>query len=100
MVRWSGGQGRPGAPEAAGGPTSQPGAIRRETGHPGANGWPFLVDRNPIAALPATITPAMARRIKIWPTDRLAPCARNARTHSAEQVALIAASIVEFGFNK
>lgn len=42
----------------------------------------------------------MARRIKIWPTDRLAPCARNARTHSAEQVALIAASIVEFGFNK
>ena len=45
-----------------------------------------------------TITPAMARRIEIWPTDRLVPYARNARTHSAEQVAQIAASIVEFGF--
>jgi DNA modification methylase len=40
----------------------------------------------------------MARRIEIWPTDRLVPYARNARTHTAEQVAQIAASIVEFGF--
>ncbi len=46
----------------------------------------------------ATITPAMARHIEIWPTDRLAPYAKNARTHSPEQVAQIAASIVEFGF--
>jgi DNA modification methylase len=46
----------------------------------------------------ATITPAMARRIEIWPTARLVPYARNARTHSPEQVAQIAASIVEFGF--
>ncbi len=45
-----------------------------------------------------TITPAMARRIEIWPTDRLVPYAKNARTHSPEQVAQIAASIVEFGF--
>ena len=41
----------------------------------------------------------MARRIEVWPVDRLVPYARNARTHSAEQVAQIAASIVEFGFN-
>ena len=40
----------------------------------------------------------MARRIEIWPTDRLVPYARNARTHSAEQIAQIAGSIVEFGF--
>ena len=40
----------------------------------------------------------MARRIEIWQTDRLVPYARNARTHSPEQVAKIAASIVEFGF--
>ncbi len=40
----------------------------------------------------------MARRIEIWPTDRLVPYARNARTHSADQIAQIAASIVEFGF--
>lgn len=31
--------------------------------------------------------------------DELIPYARNARTHSAEQVAQIAASIREFGFN-
>lgn len=40
----------------------------------------------------------MARAIEQWPVDRLIPYARNARTHSAEQVAKIAASIVEFGF--
>ena len=53
---------------------------------------------NHMSTLPATITPAMARRIEIWPTARLVPYARNARTHSPEQVAQIAASIVEFGF--
>src|ERR1035437_7688144 len=51
-----------------------------------------------MSTLPATITPAMARLIEIWPTDRLVPYAKNARTHSTEQVAQIAASIVEFGF--
>src|SRR5277367_6763657 len=58
----------------------------------------FCTCSNPMATIPATITPAMARRIEIWPTDRLVPYARNARTHSAEQIAQIAASIVEFGF--
>jgi hypothetical protein len=48
---------------------------------------------------PPKIAPAMARRIEIWPVERLVPYARNARTHSDEQVAQIAASIVEFGFN-
>ena len=47
----------------------------------------------------AQITPALARRIEIWPVDRLRPYHRNARTHSPEQVAQIAASIAEFGFN-
>ena len=50
--------------------------------------------------LPVSITPALARRIEIWPVDRLVPYARNARTHSDEQVAQIAASIAEFGFNE
>lgn len=40
----------------------------------------------------------MAQAIEIWPVDRLIPYARNARTHSADQVAKIAASILEFGF--
>lgn len=40
----------------------------------------------------------MAQRIELWPLSRLKPYERNARTHSAEQVAQIAASIVEFGF--
>jgi hypothetical protein len=45
------------------------------------------------------LTEAMAKRIEIWPIERLVPYARNPRTHSAEQVAQIAASIGEFGFN-
>jgi len=47
---------------------------------------------------PASITPAMAKQIELWPIDRLVPYARNARTHSAAQIAQIAASIAEFGF--
>jgi DNA modification methylase len=41
---------------------------------------------------------AMARRIEIWPIEKLVPYARNPRTHSAAQVAQLAASIAEFGF--
>jgi len=44
------------------------------------------------------LTISMAKRIELWPLDRLKPYDRNARTHSVEQVAQIAASIVEFGF--
>ena len=40
----------------------------------------------------------LANKIEQWPTAKLLPYARNARTHSPEQVAQIAASIVEFGF--
>ena len=42
--------------------------------------------------------PPTAKRIEMWPLDRLIPYERNARTHSPEQVAQIAASIQEFGF--
>jgi ParB-like chromosome segregation protein Spo0J len=38
-------------------------------------------------------------KIETWPVERLIPYARNARLHSEAQVAQIAASIVEFGFN-
>jgi DNA modification methylase len=40
----------------------------------------------------------LADKIEQWPTAKLVPYARNARTHSASQVAQIAASIAEFGF--
>ncbi len=40
----------------------------------------------------------LADKIEQWPTGKLLPYARNARTHSEEQVAQIAASIAEFGF--
>jgi len=40
----------------------------------------------------------LADKIEQWPTDKLVPYARNARTHSESQVAQIAASIAEFGF--
>jgi ParB-like nuclease domain len=51
-------------------------------------------------AEPATPTDSGPRAltIELWPPDRLIPYARNARTHSYEQVAQIAASIKEFGF--
>jgi len=37
-------------------------------------------------------------QVATWPVDKLIPYARNARTHSAEQVAQVAASIAEFGW--
>jgi DNA modification methylase len=42
--------------------------------------------------------PWLSTHIERWPTEKLVPYARNARTHSEDQVAQIAASIVEFGF--
>src|SRR4030081_1666309 len=45
------------------------------------------------------LTHPMAQRIELWLIDRLIPFARNPRTHSDAQVAQIAASIAEFGFN-
>jgi ParB-like chromosome segregation protein Spo0J len=42
--------------------------------------------------------PVMPDKLERWPIERLVPYERNARTHSAEQVAQIAASIQEFGF--
>ena len=41
---------------------------------------------------------AMAQKIELWNLARLKPYEKNAREHSPEQVAQIAASIVEFGF--
>jgi DNA modification methylase len=37
-------------------------------------------------------------KVVTWPVEKLIPYARNARTHSDEQVAQIAASIAEFGW--
>src|SRR5229473_2699187 len=42
---------------------------------------------------------SMANHIELWLIDKLIPYARNPRTHSDAQIAQIAASIVEFGFN-
>jgi DNA modification methylase len=46
--------------------------------------------------MPSTV---MASRVEHWPLANLIPYARNARTHSDQQVAEIARSIREFGFN-
>ena len=40
----------------------------------------------------------LANKIEQWPIDKLVPYANNSRTHSGDQIAQIAASIVEFGF--
>jgi hypothetical protein len=47
---------------------------------------------------PKAPQPVMPDKLERWPIERLVPYERNARTHSAEQVAQIAASIQEFGF--
>lgn len=39
-----------------------------------------------------------ADKMALWPIEKLVPYARNARTHSSEQVAQIAASIKEWGW--
>jgi DNA modification methylase len=46
----------------------------------------------------APFTVAMAKRIELWPIDRLVPYDKNSRLHSPEQIAQVAASISEFGF--
>lgn len=40
----------------------------------------------------------MPEKLERWPIKRLVPYERNARTHSAEQIAQLRASIEEFGF--
>ena len=42
---------------------------------------------------------AMVQAIELWAPAKLVPFERNPRTHSPIQVAQIAASISEFGFN-
>src|SRR5277367_5433968 len=42
---------------------------------------------------------AVAKHIEMWLLERLIPWAKNPRTHSEAQVAQIAGSIAEFGFN-
>ena len=44
------------------------------------------------------MTLSFPKTVGRWPLDRLIPHARNARTHSEDQVAQIAGSIAEFGF--
>lgn len=43
-------------------------------------------------------SPAMAKRIEVWPIEKLVPYSKNARKHDEVQVTQIAASIIEFGF--
>ena len=72
-----------------------------------ASGWIFGVHFgvHPAASRhpsPARITPLTLRfcpeQIEQWPLARLKPYARNPRTHADDQVAKLAASLVEFGW--
>ena len=45
-----------------------------------------------------TSLPFLPEQIEQWPIARLMPYARNARIHSDDQVAKIAASLVEYGW--
>jgi DNA modification methylase len=52
-----------------------------------------------MATEPTVSMHRMAKHIKMWLIEKLIPWARNPRTHSDAQIAQIAASIAEFGFN-
>src|SRR6202451_3778766 len=45
------------------------------------------------------ISPSIVQSIELWLIEKLIPFARNPRTHSEAQIAQIATSIAEFGFN-
>jgi len=94
-------RGRPPASLVGQAKTPRPGATWANCARTGGQRRPGQSSSSvtPVLQEPVPITPALARRIEIWPVDRLVPYARNARTHSDAQVAQIAASIVEFGFN-
>ncbi len=55
--------------------------------------------KDPQPEAPPDRSAAMARRLELWPLDRLRPYEGNAKTHPADQVAKIASSIETFGFN-
>src|SRR5688572_20823948 len=44
------------------------------------------------------VVPVLADHLEHWPVSKLIPYARNARTHSDEQIAQLAQSIRTFGF--
>jgi len=46
----------------------------------------------------AAASKPMAECVEVWEIERLIPSARNARTHSDQQIAEIAGSIIAFGF--
>jgi hypothetical protein len=63
-----------------------------------ANTSPVSRARAPAREAAGNQRPWPADKVERWPLTKLIPYAHNARTHSDEQVAQIAASIREFGF--
>jgi hypothetical protein len=57
-----------------------------------------LPEETPMSQLVQAMRAGLPDNVERWSIYRLVPYARNARTHSDEQVAQIAASIREFGF--
>jgi DNA modification methylase len=55
-------------------------------------------DSRPLNHPPKTLLQKLVDTVQLWPIAKLIPYARNARTHSEEHVAQVAASIREFGF--
>ncbi len=61
-----------------------------------ARGAPIAIAPSPVVADPPADTQRL--HVEYRPVEALIPSARNARTHSEEQVAQVAASIREFGW--
>lgn len=80
--------GATGAARAATGPTFEP-PLEPDAARPKAK------NGDDLSHLPSVRLPG---ELVHWPIDRLRPYERNPRTHSAEQITKIAASLLEFGW--
>ena len=72
-------------------------ALRPEEESPGMTARSRTTNRE-VAGMGAASPRFRDLAVQIWPIDKLLPYARNARTHTDEQVAQVAASIMEFGW--
>ena len=68
------------------------------TGKGGNMGGKLPASGPAMADVPEAFAVTLPGKLEHWPIDRLRPYERNPRTHSAEQVTKIAASLLEFGW--
>lgn len=82
---------------ATGAPRAAKAKVRGQTPEATAGRSPWRAGGDPPETAPDSPV-RLPGRLEHWPIDRLKPYERNPRTHSPEQIAKIAASLLEFGW--